>query len=512
MHLQQQIQHEFQDFMAVHSEFQLGRLPTEQPHPLTVRLSDMAQNDLPTALQTLLKVDQSALKELLLRSPSLEKLHRAVRETLQSGGRLFLVGCGATGRLSLALESLWRFYPDREDTEKNQVISFMAGGDVALIHSIEKFEDFPEFGARQLTELGFSSNDLLIATTEGGETPFVIGATEKATSISHRKPFFLYCNPDSILCEVAARSKAVIENPKIEKINLFVGPMALTGSTRMQSTTVLMLAVGACIFHHDEDFASVTREIQDLSDFLQEPFSFLEKFIVREADIYKDQEFLFYSTDPLIGMTVLTDTTERSPTFSLFPFENQKDEHKHPSLCYLLFEKSMNAQQAWLDLLQRSPRTFHWKEVTHQTSQERLEGFDFSRQLIPARTSYTSRRHHHFVIQDLPQEFYFQLQEIEHTQSVTHLSYLGRQIYLKMVMNTMSTLIMGRLNRYQSNLMTWVRPSNNKLIDRAVRFADILLKQKGKSISYADLVRTCIELKHTLPRDLSLVQALVNKF
>ena len=60
--------------------------------------------------------------------------------------------------------------------------------------------------------------------------------------------------------------------------------------------------------------------------------------------------------------------------------------------------------------------------------------------------------------------------------------------------------------------MTWVRPSNNKLIDRAVRFADILLKQKGKSISYADLVRTCIELKHTLPRDLSLVQALVNNF
>jgi len=47
----------------------------------------------------------------------------------------------------------------------------MAGGDVALIHSIEKFEDFPDFGERQLRELGFKQGDLLISCSEGGE-PF----------------------------------------------------------------------------------------------------------------------------------------------------------------------------------------------------------------------------------------------------------------------------------------------------------------------------------------------------
>ena len=48
---------------------------------------------------------------------------------------------------------------------------------------------------------------MLISTTEGGETPFVIGATEAALSISERTPFFLYCNPDKILIETAERSE-----------------------------------------------------------------------------------------------------------------------------------------------------------------------------------------------------------------------------------------------------------------------------------------------------------------
>lgn len=34
---------------------------------------------------------------------------------------------------------------------------------------------------------------------------------------------------------------------------------------------------------------------------------------------------------------------------------------------------------------------------------------------------------------------------------------------------------MGRLNRIKSNIMSWVRPSNNKLIDRAIRYVRHLL-------------------------------------
>jgi hypothetical protein len=44
--------------------------------------------------------------------------------------------------------------------------------------------------------LGFKDNDLLIGSTEGGETSWVIGAVWKSTEITHRKPYILYGNTD----------------------------------------------------------------------------------------------------------------------------------------------------------------------------------------------------------------------------------------------------------------------------------------------------------------------------
>ena len=55
-----------------------------------------------------------------------------------------------------------------------------------------------------------------------------------------------------ILLEVADRSRRVIEHEKIRKLNLTVGPMAISGSTRMQASTILMSAVGLALTHYKE--------------------------------------------------------------------------------------------------------------------------------------------------------------------------------------------------------------------------------------------------------------------
>jgi N-acetylmuramic acid 6-phosphate etherase len=68
---------------------------------------------------------------------------------------------------------------------------------------------------------------------------------------------------------------------------------------------------------------------------------------------------------------------------------------------------------------------------------------------------------------------------------------LGVHLTLKMLLNMHSTLLMGLMNRYQSNIMTFVRPSNNKLIDRCVRYAQLLLREKGVEVDYKDLVNDC---------------------
>src|SRR5205807_1877666 len=126
--------------------------------------------------------------------------------------------------------------PSPEDLE-NRAFSVMAGGDFALIKAVEGFEDFTEFGKKQIGDLGLSAKDVVFAITEGGETSFVIGTAWKGVDVG-AKVYFVYNNPDDVLCQHVKRSREVIEEPRIEKINLTTGPMAITGSTRMQATTI----------------------------------------------------------------------------------------------------------------------------------------------------------------------------------------------------------------------------------------------------------------------------------
>ena len=503
------------EFLAISQQFKLGSLPTESPHPKTLKLSDDAKNNLNRAIETIKEIDVEVFDRLLESLDELKILQAEVKLTIESGGRIFLCGCGATGRLSLALETIWRSQHSKNPQLQERIISFMAGGDVALIHSVEKFEDYPEFGERQLLELGFREGDMLIACTEGGETPFVIGATEAALAKSSRTPFFLYCNPDEILIQTAERSKRVIENPQIKKINLNVGPMALTGSTRMQATTILMYATGLSLWFYNSEFNHLKNELVTITKFIRElDFSFLKKFIECETQLYLNGDYLFYETDGKTGISILTDTTERSPTFSLYPFENQNDAEKNPSLSYLLFPGSADNKSAWHDLLGRAPRCFHWQEVTDQTSIERLMGFDFSKQLISHRPKYLTAVHSNFKIflNENKKCLDFNLNNNTYQLDLGELNFLSTHLILKIVLNNLSTLVMGRMDRYESNLMTWVRASNNKLVDRTVRYVDTLLKQKGKVVPYEELVYACFRLKDQIPRDQSLVLTMVKEF
>ena len=157
-------------FLFIASQYNLGKLVTESSHPATRDLSYLAVNSLPEAIAKLKKLDNSTIKVLSEKVHEICRLKIIISDTFKSGNNVYFCGCGATGRLSLTIETLWRQVHHGEKNE-NRVFSFMAGGDVALIRSIENFEDYPEYGARQLLEAGFKDGDLLIGTTEGGGNP-----------------------------------------------------------------------------------------------------------------------------------------------------------------------------------------------------------------------------------------------------------------------------------------------------------------------------------------------------
>jgi len=499
-------------FLSVSSQYKLGKLITESSHPYTRNLSFLASENLPEAIAKLKELDNEVIRVLSEKKNDIFYLKEAINKTIKSGNNIYFCGCGATGRLSLTIETLWR-QVNKGDILENRVFSFMSGGDVALIRSIENFEDFPQYGARQLQESGFQDGDLLIGTTEGGETPFVIGAVEEAARISRRKPFFLYCNPDDILCEVAERSKRVIMNTEIEKINLTVGPMAVTGSTRMQSSTILLSVVGMALFYNESDNEYIGNEIDAFLNFwVSSDISFIGKFITLETDCYTNGEYLLYETDNLLGITVITDTTERSPTFSLFPFENALEKENNLSLCYLFMPECISSEEAWKNLLWRTPRTLEWPEINGIASRYRLLGFDFSRNVYSRREQLRKTiKQHRFKITDEQSGIKFNLDGEEQLFIVPFSAPLFKHLVLKMIMNTHSTLIMGRLGRYEGNVMTYLRASNNKLIDRAIRYIDMLLKNKSISLSYRELCHILFEMLEITPSDQSIVMATVDE-
>ena len=463
------------EFLRVAHLYRLGILPTEQPHPATRELSRWARNDLPRAVSVLKSVDLRALRRLREYAADIDRLAGSIAATLARGRRVYLCGCGATGRLSLSLEFLWR----HEHGDSDQVRSFMAGGDVALVHALEGFEDHPAYGARHLEEMGFEDGDLLVSCTEGGETPYVIGATERAAQISSNPPYFLYCNDDSVLIGHIARFQRVYENRKINKVCLCVGPMALTGSTRMQASTVLQLAVGLALLHPEEP----TRElIADYSARVRgTDFSFLTDFIERESDIYSLGHHVTYRVRDY-GITVLTDTTERAPTFSLVPFEQLKAERSRYSLCYVSLEDAECPADAWVRLLNRTPRPLGWSDVDPRTTSEYLYGFDFSLNALERRrTQIHDKTHHEFRIDRSRGGMGFLLGDRAHEVAVNGLPELLQHLLLKQVLNIHSTLVMGRLGRFEDNVMTWVSPTNGKLVDRATRYVKQLLARAGRT-------------------------------
>jgi N-acetylmuramic acid 6-phosphate etherase len=493
------------DFLAISEQFKLGHLVTESFHPLTKGLSQIVQKDIGEALGLLQSVDRQALGLMKNKSSLIWKMAQDIQSTLKAGNKVFMCGCGATGRLSLVLETLYR----QQTHDTNQVISFMAGGDFALIKSVESFEDRVEYGERQLLELGFGPHDLLLSPTEGGETPFVIGATNLASKMSSRSPYFLYCNPDDLLMPIL-RSKEVLDNPRIHKLNLTVGPMAISGSTRMQASTVLMLAIGMGLLYDHQDEQEFMRFYEDfLHRLTLTNYEVMKGLTSLEANLYKDKKFLNYVADSHLGISILTDTTERSPTFSLKAFENRLEPGHQHSLSYLFIQDAEDAGQGWSELLWRNPRALEWEELNGRIGLTKVLGFDISLHGLKSRSKEVSSENFMISFEDGKIQFVCQDERLEfnwgHDQLFNHLM-------IKMLLNAHSTLIMGLLDRFKGNVMTWVRPSNNKLIDRAARYILHLLKEAGKEASYEDVVEKIFEESQTLNDNEPIVIKVLDRY
>jgi N-acetylmuramic acid 6-phosphate etherase len=398
------------EFLKVSGQFKLGALVTESSHPLTANVSEVAQRDVEKALNLLLEVDGDVVSKFreFVQSGRAEAIKEILVRSLGDGGKVFFTGCGSTGRLSIQLVSIWRDFWQRQRARglacspstgawENRAVSVMAGGDFALIKSVEGFEDFAAFGQKQIGDLGLSGKDVVFAITEGGETSFVIGTAWKGIEVG-AKVYFVYNNRDDLLRANVERSRVVLDDPRIEKINLTTGPMAITGSTRMQATTiqlcvlltVLEMVVRDVMAELAPGWGGPTRQpsecgpsaasprrtalesdsvpeeflaaLTELHESLRSPAVLrqLAGLVALEECVYRAGRKNNYYADRL-GIDVLTDTTERSPTYCTPPFRKFDDPTAGESWSFL-FLPDAETPKAWERILKREPQCVAWNE------------------------------------------------------------------------------------------------------------------------------------------------------
>jgi N-acetylmuramic acid 6-phosphate etherase len=572
------------EFLRISHQFQLGALTTEATHTITANLSEVARKDVTQALRLLFEVDEDVVRRYreFVDSGRAAEMAATLLASLNKGGRIFFTGCGSTGRLSIQLVSIWRDFwqhqrarglisrPSPEELEQ-RALAVMAGGDYALIKAVEGFEDFTAFGKKQLGELGVSASDVVFAITEGGETSFVIGTAWKGVEAG-AKVYFVYNNPDEVLRRTVQRSREIIEDPRIEKLNLTTGPMAITGSTRMQATTIqlgVLLTILEIVVRdllQKLDPSGVALESSSVpSLFLQQLTKLhsvlkstplldqLSRLVSLEESAYRAGHKNNYYADRY-AIDVLTDTTERSPTYCTPPFRKFDDTTATESWAFL-FVPSQETAQAWQRIIKREPVCIQWTETE-------------VRELVPEKVSATCQiisrislaelmrfkvgldglRHRPLSKKDIavavlgqdeklslldPGGFHrLQLEAADRAGAEVGLISFGRassleeiagfvsswnrpctavlvptpatdflldgvtRIAVKTLLNALSTCTMVRLGRVMGNFMVWVVPSNLKLIDRATRYI-----QNLTALSYREANRLLFEvIEYVEPR------------
>jgi len=362
-------------------------------------LSFAIQSDVEAGLGMLLSVDQDISRKLdsLVENPAaLEQAVRAVAGAVMEGHRIYVYGCGATGRLAKQLESsfwrpFWRKVKERDSWRRlqpylpgdieNRLIGEMTGADRALVSSLEGFEDLQLIGKLQLEDHGVNRGDVVICVTEGGETSSVIGTVlaalrqygsldEALREEARNHLYFVYNNPDELL-RPFERSASVLENPAITKINLTTGPQGITGSTRLQATTSETFLIGAIL---EEAAARLLREHLSPGELgalgFGEPLTLAERIAAfdrvqkavaacvpdlarlteLEADTYRRGGFATYFARSAL-ITVFIDNTERSPTFRLFPLDRVQDAIRR---CWVqVWTEAADLREAWSNFLGR---------------------------------------------------------------------------------------------------------------------------------------------------------------
>jgi N-acetylmuramic acid 6-phosphate etherase len=197
--------------------------PTERPNPRTARIDRLSTRK----VLELLNAEDARVPAAVRRTlPQLTRAVDAIVRAWRTGGRLFYVGAGTSGRLGVldAAEC-----PPTFQVSPRRVQAVLAGGRRALLRSAEAIEDSAAAGAYDLARKGARKGDVVVVLTASGSTPYALGALRWArrrgavtVAVTSNPGSPAACRADIAVCPQT-------------------GPEAIAGSTRLKAGTAQKL-------------------------------------------------------------------------------------------------------------------------------------------------------------------------------------------------------------------------------------------------------------------------------
>ena len=212
----------------------LEKLSTEARNPASSRIDKL---DTLSMMRGMNDEDQKTALAVKAILPDIARAVDVIAPRLKTGGRLFYMGSGTSGRLGIldAVEC-----PPTYSTDPDLVQGLIAGGKEAIFRAREGAEDSLDKGADDIISHDLSAKDVLVGITASGRTPYVLGGMEEA----RRRGAFVIGLACSKEPDIACTADLMLI--------CLPGPEVVTGSTRMKAGTVTkmilnMLSTGTMI-------------------------------------------------------------------------------------------------------------------------------------------------------------------------------------------------------------------------------------------------------------------------
>lgn len=192
-------------------------LKTESRNPKTTHIDKM------TSLEMVKIINEENMNSVNAVEKALSSIAEAIEvvvDSLNSGGRVFYIGAGTSGRLAVSDAAEC---PPTYGVSYDLFNAIVAGGRDAVFKAQENVEDSAEAGRRDLLAYTPTKNDVVIGISASGGAAYVCSALSLAREVG------------AATISISSNSEAKIAKDATVAIWADTGAEVITGSTRMKS-------------------------------------------------------------------------------------------------------------------------------------------------------------------------------------------------------------------------------------------------------------------------------------